>query len=347
MIESMRKNVIRSFCAIFSFGGFYCMKYLLQSIPIPISGVMLAFISLGNLLHSIDYHTVGHISFFIGVVLFLLLIGKLIFATQSVVTEMQNPIIASVSPTFTMGTLSLSSGLHYYGVSENIIQTIWILAAVTQFFIIFYFVKNFIWKNKIALTNVFPSWLILFVGTAVMPLTAGSLSGKFTQGILVFAFCAFLIIAPIVILRGFIRKDLPEPTIPMVTILTAPASLILVAYFEQFTSHVAIVMTLFIIAQLLFVLVLIKLTTSLQLPFYPSYAAFTFPLVITATATNTVIHYLEAQNISSQWFNAYFIVQLLFASSIVVYVTVRYISYLSVQVQAKRRQALDKEQTIS
>lgn len=135
--------------------------------------------SLGNLLHELQITNAAHFSFFLGIVLFLLLLGKLVFATNSVVTEMQNPIIASVSPTFTMGTLALSSGLHYYGISSSIIHTLWILAAATQIFIICYFFITFIWKKKITVTDVFPSWLILFVGTAVMPLTAKDLSGGF------------------------------------------------------------------------------------------------------------------------------------------------------------------------
>ncbi|WP_274310485.1 TDT family transporter [Solibacillus daqui] len=319
------------------------MKYLFEAIPIPLSGVMLAFFSLGNLLHGLEITIAAHISYFVGMVLFLLLLGKLIFATNSVVAEMQNPIIASVSPTFTMGTLVLSSGLHYYGISSSFSHTLWILAAVTQIFIICYFFFTFIWKKNITIANVFPSWLVLFVGTAVMPLTARDLSGNFTQGIVIFAFCAFVIVAPIVILRGFIRKDLPEPTIPMLAILSAPASLILAAYFEQFNTSIAMIAVLYVIAQLLFFLVLSKLPSMLMLPFYPSYAAMTFPLVISATATNTMLYYVNLQGIFKNIMTTYFYVQLLLAVCIVGYVLIRYLNYLSIQVQAKHHQAVSEK----
>lgn len=321
------------------------MKYYFQSIPIPMSGVMLAFVSLANLLHALDVTIPAHISFFIGIVLFLSLIGKLIFATKTVVAEMQNPIIASVSPTFTMGTLSLSSGLANYGIHSVVIHTLWILAAVTQFFIIIYFLKAFIWKKELTLANIFPSWLILFVGVAVMPLTARDLSGRFTQTVLIFAICAFLIIVPIVILRGFIRKDLPEPTIPMLAILTAPASLCLLAYFVQFNSSLAVILTLYTVAQLLFFLVLTKLPSILKLPFYPSYAALTFPLVITATATNEFIHAFSFEGTIKTVLTAYFALQLLLAICIVVYVLIRYVNYLSVQIKQKRALATKNNQT--
>lgn len=315
------------------------MKYYFEAIPIPMSGVMLAFVSLANLLHALDATLPAHISFLIGILLFLSLMGKLVFATKTVVAEMQNPIIASVSPTFTMGTLALSSSLANYGVHSATIHTLWLLAAVTQIFIICYFIKAFIWKKGITIAHIFPSWLILFVGVAVMPLTAGDLSGRFTQGVLIFAICAFLIIAPIIILRGFIRKDLPEPTIPMLAILTAPASLCLAAYLVQFKGSAVVLVTLYTLAQLLFFLVLTKLPTMLKLPFYPSYAALTFPLVITATATNEFIHAFQFEGIIKTVLSAYFALQLLVAICMVVYVLIRYVNYLSVQVKRKQQLA--------
>lgn len=323
------------------------MKKLFQVIPIPISGLMLAFISLGNLLLSMQKTAFGHLSFFIGIVLFLLLMGKLLFAFSTVVLEMQNPIIASVSPTFTMGTLSISSGLHYYGVHEWVIHTIWIVAAVTQFFIICYFIKTFIWKRNLTLSDIYPSWFILFVGTAVIPLTAGTFSGPVTKVIVLFALVAFIFLVPIIIFRGFIRKDLPEGILPMLTILTAPVSISLAAYFQQFESNFPVVVTLFIVAQVLYILVLTTLPSALQLPFYPSYAAFTFPLVISATATYAVINFFEQQKMATSWLTGYFYVQLALSAIIVYYVFVRYINYLSVQLRKKSTIITDNKEVIS
>lgn len=320
------------------------MHKLFKVIPIPMSGLMLAFISLGNLLNLIDYSLLGNIAFFIGILLFILLIGKIIFAFTSFKQEMQNPIIASVSPTFTMGTMSLSSGLHAYNVASWFIHSLWLVAAIGQVAIIVYFVKTFIWKKHVTISTIFPSWLILFVGTAVMPLTAGDLSSMLTKFIVIFAIVAFLILVPIIITRGFIRKDLPEPTIPMLTILTAPASLSLAAYLKQFDGSVAIAITLFIIAQCLFILVLTKLPSALKLPFYPSYAAFTFPLVITATATHALVPFLESHQMSYSWLPALATFELIFSALIVCYVFFRYINYLVFQLKEQRVKERSKEQ---
>ena len=133
----------------------------------------------------------------------------------------------------------------------------------------------------------------------------------------------------------------------MLTILAAPASISLAAYFQQFESRFGIVLTLFIVAQILYLLVLSKLPSALQLPFYPSYAAFTFPLVISATATNGVIHYFEQNGLSTNWLETYFYFQLTFSAIIVFYVLIRYINYLSIQVRQQRRVIRKEKEAIS
>lgn len=312
------------------------MKQVLKIIPIPMSGLMLAFISLANLLHSIDRTIFGHFAFIIGGILFLLLLSKLLFAWSTVVQEMQNPIIASVSPTFTMGTMSISSGLHIYNVSELMIHTIWFLGAIGQFMIVLYFIKTFIWKNHLTISNIFPSWFILFVGLAMMPLTAGNLSSIVTKGIVFFAIASFIILVPIIATRVFIRKDLPEPTIPMLTILTAPASLSLAAYLQQFDGKLFVVVILFAIAQILYLLVLTKLPGALKLPFYPSYAAFTFPLIVTATATQAFILYLTNHGITVSWLPWLANFELIVAIVIICYVFIRYLNYFVFQLKQQR-----------
>ncbi|MEK4628660.1 MAG: TDT family transporter [Solibacillus sp.] len=323
------------------------MKAYLQLIPIPMSGLMLGFVSLGNVFHTVEQHVLGHIAFFIGGFLLLMLLSKALFAWSSVLSEMQNPIIASVSPTFTMGTMAFSNGLHYYSVPELLIQSIWIIAAATQIFIILYFIKAFIWRKKLSISMIFPSWFILFVGTAMMPLTAGQLSNVFTKGILLFAVISFIILVPIVIKRGFILKDLPEPTIPMITILTAPASLSLAAYFQQYEGTLPIAITLFVVAQALFLLVLTKLVSALKLPFYPSYAAFTFPLVVTATATHAMYQFLSNHNIDLLWLNWVGNGQLILATLMISYVFIRYCNYLVFQFKQQRIKQQSNQEVIS
>lgn len=329
------------------FEGGKRLRTLLQLIPIPMSGVMLALVALGNLLYTYGFTMFSHISFFIGVVLFVLLLAKLLFCWAGVQQDMKNPIIASVSPTFTMGTMVMSSGLFHYHVNEAMIDTIWFCAVIGQFTIVIYFAKTFIWRQKIALTDIYPSWLIVFVGLAMIPLTAGRFSNIITQAIVLFAVIAFIILVPLIITRGFIKKDLPQPTIPMLTILAAPASLSLAAYLQQFEGYIAVVLTLLTLAQLLFLLVLVKMMSSLKLPFYPSYAAFTFPLVVTATAIHSADKFFIQHNMAMSWLTTLSMIELLIAAAIVCYVLVRYSNYILFQLKQNRVKQITSEEISS
>ena len=83
------------------------MKKLLLAIPLPLSGVMLGFAALGNLLQSYGewLRTVcGAVSF----VLFILLVLKFLVLPASLKEDMKNPVTASVSATFPMGMILLT-----------------------------------------------------------------------------------------------------------------------------------------------------------------------------------------------------------------------------------------------
>ena len=87
-----------------------------------------------------------------------------------------------------------------------------------------------------------------------------------------------------------------------------------------------------ILAQALFVLVLTQMPKLLRLKFYPSYAAFTFPFVITAIALRQTISYLTQEGfVVSSIFNYLVEVEALIATVIVVYVFVRYLKFLHEQ----------------
>ena len=80
--------------------------------------------------------------------------------------------------------------------------------------------------------------------------------------------------------------------------------------------------------------------------FYPSYAAFTFPLAITATATNAFIEFLAEQGTSYAWLTTYFYFQLTLAILMALYVYIRYVNYLSIQYRQQRTTVSEKIETV-
>lgn len=82
---------------------------------------------------------------------------------------------------------------------------------------------------------------------------------------------------------------------PLFCIYTAPMSLCLAGYLTTATApSLAFTLILEVAAQILYIIVLTQLPKLLCLPFFPSYAAFTFPFVITAIALQKFLTLLSA-----------------------------------------------------
>ena len=84
------------------------MKEFLKKVPTPICGAMLGVLGLGNLIA--DYSTSMHdLCCIIGLVLLAIILLKLFFHPKVIINELKTPTIASVSGTFAMSLIILSS----------------------------------------------------------------------------------------------------------------------------------------------------------------------------------------------------------------------------------------------
>lgn len=90
----------------------------------------------------------------------------------------------------------------------------------------------------------------------------------------------------LVTIRYIKFKQIPEPAQPLICIYAAPTSLCVAGYVQSVTpKSKGFLLTLLVLASILYVFALIKAIGYLKLKFYPSFAAFTFPFVISAIAT--------------------------------------------------------------
>ncbi|WP_351876405.1 hypothetical protein, partial [Streptomyces sp. NPDC002599] len=80
----------------------------LKQIPLPICGLILGLISLGNLLYSKGYPILGNSYDMLGLFLMFLILLKIVLAMKHTISTLNDPIVASVSPTFTMSLMVLS-----------------------------------------------------------------------------------------------------------------------------------------------------------------------------------------------------------------------------------------------
>lgn len=79
---------------------------IVEKLPIPISGLILALLSLGNLLQ--DIHPYLKFVFgTLGTIFLILMIFKVILYPQSIKDDFKNPVIVSSSGTFSMSLMIL------------------------------------------------------------------------------------------------------------------------------------------------------------------------------------------------------------------------------------------------
>lgn len=301
------------------------MKNIIKKLPIPAAGLMLALAASGNLV--ISYGSIYRNFFGILSTIFLvLLIAKLIFYPNAVGENIKNPVIASVAPTFSMGMMILSTYIKPY--LSSVSFGIWILGLLVHFSLLVYFTKNFIFNFQ--MKKVFPSYFVVYVGFVVGSVTAPAYNlNTVGQSLFWCGLIFYLLLLPVVIYRVLVVKNIPEPALPTITILAAPASLCLAGYMSSFQDK-SIVMVAFltVLSIIMTFSVLLYMPKMMKIKFYPSYSAFTFPFVISAIAVKKTNVFLMSNDYGFNFLKYLVKFEELFAILIVIYVLIKYIRFL-------------------
>ena len=299
---------------------------MIKKIPLPITGVALGFAALGNLLQSYS-EGVRLCCGVISAVLLILYLVKMIRYPDSFREDMQNPIMASVFCTSTMALMLLAGYLKpYIGVVADVI---WYAAIVLHVVLMLYFTAKFI--LKLQMKKVFASYFIVYVGIVVASVSAPAFGATgLGTGIFWFGFAALLVLLVLVTWRYAKFCEIPPPVQPLFCIYTAPTSLCLAGYIQSVQNKsIAMIAFLAILATVLYLVVLVKLPKYLKMPFFPSYAAFTFPFVISAIAMKQTMACLANMGSPMPWLNVVVIVETVIAVVLCVYALVRYILFVT------------------
>ena len=293
----------------------------LKKLPIPISGLILAILSLGNLVQSynIAFKAVCGI---MAIVLIALLIIKLFLYMDIVRNNLSNPIILMNSGTFSMALMILSTYVNQF--SGICALSIWILGIAIHILLIVYVTYHYIVRN-FNITMVYPSCWIVFVGITMAAITA-HVHDLFEIAIIffIFGFSAMIISLPVVIYRYLKYPAIPNSNKPLICIFTALFSILIVGYVNSFSSiNFNFLMILYAIACLFYLFSLYKIIEYRNLEFYPSYSAFSFPFVISTVASGEVM--AITHNIILSYVTK---IQLIIAVVLVAYVLFKYLEFL-------------------
>lgn len=296
---------------------------MIEKIPIPICGLILAFLSLGNLLN--DTHPLLKVACgIIGIALLILILSKLVLYPEKIKEDFKNPIIASNSGTFSMSLMILSTYISPF--MPSIAYGIWILGVALHILLIVYFTHHFIIRN-FNISTVYPSYWIVFVGITMGAITAHA-HNLDEIGFIFFlvGFIGMIFTFPLVIYRYINYKDIPNANKPLICIFTAVLSILIVGYLNSYNDiSIEFLMIMYIFACIFYIFALTKLIEYRNLEFYPSFAAFTFPFVISGLATKGVISKIGPNII----LNSVLSIETVIATAIVLYVLIRYMKFLS------------------
>lgn len=301
------------------------MKQIIKKLPVPIVGLMLALAAAGNLVLSygeIYRNIFGALS----AIILLLILAKIIMFPKAISEALDNPVVASVFPTLSMGIMLLSTYLKPF--TSSIAFGMWIIGLVLHIILIILFTKNYLFSFNIK--KVFPSWFIVYVGIVVGSVTAPAFDMANVGKILFwFGLVSYFALLPVVLKRIIKIKEIPEPALPTMAIFTAPVALCLAGYMSSFQEkNMFMVWLLVALSQASYLFVLLQLPKLLKLKFYPSYSAFTFPMVISGISIKLTNGFLA--NSGNPVAILKYIVKFeeFLGVAIVLYVLIRYISFL-------------------
>lgn len=302
------------------------MAEFIKKLPLPISGLILGLTVLGNLVQS--YGEVFRTIFgAIAGIMLILFIAKLVIFPQQTKEDLNNPVVASAFPTFSMALMLLSTYLKPH--APTLAAAMWLGGLVLHLLLIIWFTMKYALKFKLA--QFFPSWFIVYVGIAIASITAPAYNMASVGQIAFWFGLATYPILLLLFLKRIIKvKEIPEQAMPTLTILAAPASLLLAGYLRAFTEkNMLLVYLLMALSFVFYVAVLTMLPKLLRLKFYPSYSAFTFPLIISGVAMKQANAFLIDANLVIPLLKYLVYFQELVAVIITLYVLLKYVRFLT------------------
>nr|WP_190258831.1 TDT family transporter [Pelotomaculum schinkii] len=304
------------------------MRNIIDRIPVPASGLMLGLAAAGNLISSYS-NILKSIFGIISASILVLLLVKIICKIGVVIEDLKNPAIAGIASTFPMGVMVLSTYIHSCWPFASYV--IWVIGILMHCALIIYFTKEFILKYSIQ--KVFPSCFVVFVGIAAGSITAPVFGVDWIGRVLFwFSFIAYLILLPIITYRTFVIKSIPESLLPTVAIFAAPTGICLTGYLNSFQEkNMTFIWLLVVMSLTMFFAVLLYMPKMFRLKFYPSYSAFTFPFVISATAIKATDGFFIKMHMDIPALKYLVYFEEVFAITFVVYVLIRYICFIFIQ----------------
>ncbi|QKF07541.1 TDT family transporter [Berryella wangjianweii] len=297
----------------------------LKRVPLPVSGVALGLAALGNAVGQASpvlRLTLGCVS----ALLVLILLAKIACVPRFVAHELQNSILASTFATLFMTCMQLATYLAPY--AYGFAFALWHASVSAHMVLIALFSVYFF--SRFELTDVHATYFIAYVGIIVASLTSPTFHVE-PLGAALFWFGLALYAALLVLVTvRYLLHEVKVPAKPTFCVYAAPMSLSLAGYLAiEPHPNLIMVTVMLAAAQLLFVMVLTQVPSFVRAGFFPSYAAMTFPFVITSVALGRSLEAFGAAGCHvAPWLWGLQQAETAFAFAMVMFVLISYVRYL-------------------
>lgn len=305
------------------------LRNALLNVPTPIAGLALGIASLGLCLesrfpHQGQWQAVGAIT---ALLLLSALFAKFALHRHLLQQDLKHPVVGSVLPTFTMALMIVTQWIA--GFNEYVAVGLWYIAIALHLILLMVFMHYRLQERQWQL--MVPSWFVPPVGIIMAAVSCpGAEHLALAKALVLFGISNYAVLLAPMLYRLIFHPEVPDAAKPTIAILAAPASLALVGYLNIAQQpNVLLIALLLGIAMCMTALVYVAFLKLMRLPFSPAYAAFTFPMVIGATAIYrcaALFEHFEAIDASWLYYLADF--ELAIACTVVAYVALRYVHAL-------------------
>ena len=258
---------------------------MMFAIVMGLSGLSLVFKKLGEVLH---FPTIiGSVFGLITTIIFLLILGnyllKLFKYKEEVIEEITHPIRVNFFAAISISTLILS--IFYRHTFDDLSQIFFIVGAILHIILTFYTMKFWI-NNNFELHHSNPAWFIPIVGNLIVPIAG---KGFIDDSVLYFYFSIgiffWVILFSIILNRIIFHKQFAAKFMPTLFILIAPPAIGFISYMKfteglDFFAHILYSLGLFFT-----ILVFTMYKNYMNIKFFISWWAFTFPMAAITLAT--------------------------------------------------------------
>ncbi|RKR07413.1 tellurite resistance protein TehA-like permease [Kushneria sinocarnis] len=307
------------------------LEDVIRGAPTPMAGLALGIASLGWSWESLTAlkGVAQQAGAAIAAVLLLILAVRFIRHPQSLRQDLAHPVVGSVVPTFAMALMVVSKAFGHWVPSLG--TALWLVAVGLHLIFLSAFVIHRC--RDFRLHHMVPGWFVPPVGIIVADVAFPGVPAlqPLALGLLWFGMIMYALLLPVMVHRLIFSAEIPDAAKPTIAIMAAPASLSLAGYLTVSAEPSPLLVALLgSIALLMTVVIYLAFFRLLRLPFSPAHAAFTFPMVIGATAMAKTAGWLASQGVPGSLVaqvQTLADIELTVATVVVGYVALRYATY--------------------